>query len=587
MALLGWVFACPGIVRADAIIVTKAMTASTIAEIFIDENVIRVELEIGLRDIEAFRNVLPDDLYERLDHTPKRFVERLVRFFTEDWVIRLDAGDPLWGRIEEMEGGRRIKRDEITGKALPVQPKDAETVVRLIISYAFESQPATVSFTPPSSDGFARANIGFVVYHRMLPVTDFRYLGTEEHLDLDWEDPWYSCFRNRNLRRQFDSPLSAFLYVEPFEVRKEIVVRPKDLQYWVDLGLDGKEVIPAADQDALKKRVTEFLLKRCPVEIDGVRTEPILDRIHFIRRTLRQTRVIDPPEDLDVMSATLGVIFVYRTPKLPNRVEMEWDLFSPRIDALPTAATDEAGSLPSTLTPEDPVLVWQNFLTNPTIPVVRRVAKPMEAHINVPMISGGCALATIALITAGIRRKGPGRILSRRFILANVLLVFLAVTFFPYARLSVMNPFGARLLMTQADASAVLGALLHNIYRAFDSREEAVIYDRLAESISGDLLTDVYLQTLRSMELEGQGGARAKVDDVEILELVDGRINGDDAQEFRCRWNVCGSVGHWGHVHRRANQYDATLEITPVNGAWKITKIDLLDEKRLDSNTRS
>ena len=78
-------------------------------------------------------------------------------------MIRLDAGDPLWGHIERMEGGRRIKRDEITGEALPVQPKDAETVIRLIISYVFESQPATVSFHPPTNDGFATANVGFVV----------------------------------------------------------------------------------------------------------------------------------------------------------------------------------------------------------------------------------------------------------------------------------------------------------------------------------------------------------------------------------------------------------------------------------------
>ncbi len=141
--------------------------------------------------------------------------------------------------------------------------------------------------------------------------------------------------------------------------------------------------------------------------------------------------------------------------------------------------------------------------------------------------------------------------------------------------------------MAQPDARAVMGGLLHNTYRAFDGREESVIYDRLAESISGDLLTSVYLQTLHSMELEGQGGARAKVDDVEIIELRDGRMSGDHAQEFRCRWNVGGSVGHWGHVHRRANQYDAALEITPVNGAWKITRIDLRDEQRLDSNRRS
>ena len=88
------------------------------------------------------------------------------------------------------------------------------------------------------------ANIGFVLYHRKLPATDFRYLGTESTVDLDWSDPWYSRFRNRNLRRQYDAPLNAFLYVEPYEVRVEIIARPVDLQQWLVPGLEGRETIP-------------------------------------------------------------------------------------------------------------------------------------------------------------------------------------------------------------------------------------------------------------------------------------------------------------------------------------------------------
>ena len=65
-----------------------------------------------------------------------------------------------------------------------------------------------------------------MTYHRGLPVTDFRSLGSEEILDLDWSDPWFSKFRNRNLWRQVDSPLNVFLYVEPYEVRVEIIARP-------------------------------------------------------------------------------------------------------------------------------------------------------------------------------------------------------------------------------------------------------------------------------------------------------------------------------------------------------------------------
>jgi hypothetical protein len=49
----------------------------------------------------------------------------------------------------------------------------------------------------------------------------------------------------------------------------------------------------------------------------------------------------------------------------------------------------------------------------------------------------------------------------------------------------------------------------------------------------------------------------------------------------RATWNVHGSVGHWGHVHQRGNRYQAELEIAPVDGFWKLTGLEILDEQRL------
>ena len=49
----------------------------------------------------------------------------------------------------------------------------------------------------------------------------------------------------------------------------------------------------------------------------------------------------------------------------------------------------------------------------------------------------------------------------------------------------------------------------------------------------------------------------------------------------RTTWNVTGSVGHWGHVHQRRNQYRAELDIKPVDGAWKLVEIEILEEERL------
>ena len=68
--------------------------------------------------------------------------------------------------------------------------------------------------------------------------------------------------------------MNGFLYVEPYEVRKEIILRPKDLMHWLPLDLEGRETIPVAMQAELKRTVAEFLRERHPVRIDGRAVPP-------------------------------------------------------------------------------------------------------------------------------------------------------------------------------------------------------------------------------------------------------------------------------------------------------------------------
>ena len=108
-----------------------------------------------------------------------------------------------------------------------------------------------------------------------------------------------------------------------------------------------------------------------------------------------------------------------------------------------------------------------------------------------------------------------------------------------------------------------------------------MIYDGLARSIAGDLLTQAYLEMQRSLELRNQGGARVKVNDVEVIHCRPERLRDGVGFVAECRWTVTGSVGHWGHIHRRRNQYDARLTIRAMDGGWKITEMELRSEERL------
>ena len=564
------------VLRPDAIVVTRAMLASTVAEVFIEEDSILVELEIGVRDLDAFRNLLPDELYQRLGHEPQPLSQRIKHFFAEDLTLKTGDGPPVAGRVLEVVGRRRVVRDEITGQPLPVADQEGEPVVFVRLVYPLGGRPESLRIAPPrSATGGISANIGFVTYHRQLPVNDFRYLAAEERLALDWSDPWYSRFDNRNLRRQFYSPISVFLYIEPYEVRKEIVARPKDLQQWIDLGLEGKELITVEDQEEIKRRVAEFLAERNPVTIDGQPVDGTLDRIHFIYRNVRTSGVIDPPRDLDAISATLGVIFVYPTDGLPQEVAMEWQLFGPRIDRVPSSATDEAGPLPYVLSPDDRWLRWQNFLKHPTDPrrLVEVKTPPQRRSVPLTLAALGGLIGLAFLLARHGRAAVRGEVPPFKALGLAVALALVVIVTLP-------RSFGSS-RVSEADSQEIVGALLGNIYRAFDYRDESRIYDVLARSAEGDLLTDIYLETRRSLELANQGGARVKVKEVEILASDPTPLAGDVGFVTRCTWNVSGSVGHWGHIHTRTNQYEARFTVRAVDGAWKITELELLQEQRV------
>ncbi|MFB3117476.1 MAG: hypothetical protein ACE1ZP_01805, partial [Myxococcota bacterium] len=482
-------------------------------------------------------------------------------FFARDLAILGPRGESLSGGVLEIGPRDRIVRDIITGEPVPAKDGEApETVVTARLAYPFEGQPKTLTFSGPPS-----ASLGFVVYHRGIAVNDFRYLPRGVVLDLAWADPWYTRFRSRGLMRQYAESMSGFIYVEPYEVRKEVIVRPLDLQAWVDLGLEGRETIPTEIQPELKRRVAEFLRDHQPVEIDGETIAPELARIHFLERTLRTSRVIDPPEDLDIYSAVLGVIFVYPTDGLPERVTMEWDLWSERLQKVPASAVDQAGPLPTFLEPGRRVLEWQNFLKNPELPTLTDVMPPPSFIARAALWLRWILLAAAVGAVVWMRgRPGPRAPLALA-ILAS------ALGLFWMAR-------DAR--VDEARSREVVTALLHNIYRAFDHRDDERIYDVLERSAAGDLLERLYLDTRRGLVLANQGGARAKVKEIELEAIAAERADGGS---FRAdaTWNVSGSVGHWGHVHQRRNRVRAELWVAPVDGDWKLIDLELIEEERL------
>jgi hypothetical protein len=560
--LVGILFSCHA--GADALVTNQSMFASTIAEFYVQQDEIRVELEIGLQDLPAFRNLMPDEIYEEMGNAPRPYAERVAEFFARDLVIATSEG-ALPGRLQEIGPRPRERRDAISGEILPVAAEDEETVIAVVLSYQLGGNPAQLVLRPPRHSPMP--NIGFVLYHNTVAVNDFRFLGQAVQLNLDWQDPWYTAFEQRTMRRSYFAPMSGFLYVEPFEVRKEIIVRPRDMQRWVDLGLADTDVIPADQRGSILEKISSFLLERQPVTINGELATPILDRANFLGRTLKSSMVVEPGIDINLDSAVVGVIFVYPVAALPDKASMTWDMFDEYTVIVPAAAVDEAGPFKTYLEPDYAVLEWQNFLLNPTVPGLIELPSPPSVVAQWLYLVRWWALGLV-LVSVVVWGRNKGN--------ASALAAVVGLTVLGSSLI-----FGKPLAPPSPATEKVVIDLLRNIYQAFDYRAESAIYDTLERSVEGDLLTDIYLETRRSLELSNQGGARAKVKSVELqdIEISAGEVSGSfDAQ---VTWNVVGSVGHWGHIHTRSNQYQAELSIQAMDERWKLTRMTVQQETRL------
>ena len=177
------------------------------------------------------------------------------------------------------------------------------------VTYPFTGKPKSLTFTPPvAENGSLLAAIGFICYHQEVMVVDFRQLVPDSRLNLDWQDPWYSSFSKRQYQRRLQSGMRTYLYIEPYEVRHEILVRVKDMITWIDFDLQGSEYIEEEEFDPVRQGIAQFFMTRESVLIDGKRLKPILDRTAYVESSMLRSRFIEIPERIPLNTAMVALV---------------------------------------------------------------------------------------------------------------------------------------------------------------------------------------------------------------------------------------------------------------------------------------
>lgn len=559
---------------ADYIHQTQAAREGTILELHVGEREIEARFEIDADDRQLFQGLLnkgaqpPPDAFSLVDAA---------------------TGRPLPGTVLEVETRRRTLRYDPSApvpmdlRGVPLSlPKVSPLVSFVRLSYPLARRPEAVILRPPVAKGEQRAatNIGFIVFHEDLPVSNYWYLSQPETLELNWNDPWRSRFRNPNLKRAHASSLTSYVTVEPFEVRHEVVVRLRDLAPLLGIPLSGNQVVEPELLARIEEQTRRFFNARPRNRIDGRARQGGVTDVSFLTVDAKGVFQLKPKESTHRAASTLlGVSLSFPTEAMARKVEVSWDLFSERIPAITAQATDPAGPFPYLLTAETPTLVWENVLKRQPDSRIEPVRLGRGTAGWLVGAALGVGAVTILLLLASRRGHlrlgavgGPRTVLIGGASLAGLLVVVALL----------QAPLGGVWLLPDGRAARLIEQLLANVYRAMEFREEERVYDRLALSLRNDILSDVYLQQRRSLTSREDGGAVSRVREVTVDEIRRlGWPGWGSPPRYTVAWTASGTVSHWGHTHQRRNRYEARIDLTPAGEVWKIGDLKILDEARL------
>ena len=372
--------------------------------------------------------------------------------------------------------------------------------------------------------------------------------------------------------RQLTNPVMSYLSVEPYEVRQEILIQARAAVKFLGVDDTGKGSIPVSSLEPVKQGILEVVQNANRISIDGQSVKPVLARADFV--TLGAAGVVSRSEPVaeSLDKGIVGLTLVYETLKMPDEIVIDWRLFSEKVPRIEVTTTDPFGGASMVLSPKENLVRWKNRLSGYRVPVIEEVI--IEKR-NLPVISILLFLTAIILLTFSIWRK---KIFLRKSIL---LIVALGFVLYPFITFPLVLPWISQWKPSEERSTIILEDLLTNVYRAFDVRGESRVYDRLAMSVTGDQLSEIYLQNRRSLELENRGGARANVDAVDVLEISKVTYSEGNGFVADIVWTVSGSVSHFGHTHYRRNKNHALVTFVMDGDSWKIRDIELLDEKRL------
>ncbi|MCA9039734.1 MAG: hypothetical protein KDA65_05230 [Planctomycetaceae bacterium] len=594
LLLVGWAAFClPATVQAHPISLTNAYV-----RVFPDK--VSAKIEIFVEDLYLFHDLQPNDQDLLEPETIRKGMELHKDFLLKHFVILDKDGNTLKGEVVN------IREFDIPEEGLPLP-----SLMFFQLTYTLEypvDKPEFLTFRQdmgnaaigvPAETQLRVLQEGAKRRHEKLMIP-----GEPFHLRFNWENPDASddtpgtvdATEGDEQNSEEEELLGitsygavySFLYIEPREVRHEILIPVATLEQSLEIGREDPAFLTVAEQPKAREVVRNFLKQKNPLKVNGKQLEPEINRIDFYGLDFRDFAQQAPEQSVSMANGRVGVILTYPLEEPPAEVNLTWDFFNRYLwDVKGTVYVDG-----KTIKTELSRLNDENTFTWKSEKAVEpwreihafdvKLPPPASYPVSIPALL--CLVGAFVLLLRSRRLTMPGLLL----------VVGLGMAFIPFARIDAANWIAPPAKLSESEAKNLFDDLLRNIYYAMENRQEEKIYDSLEQAVAGEMLSDLYLQMKKELVIEEQGGPVARVTDVKIISSEISEPNLDEAtgqldpRAFSVdgHWQVVGTVEHWGHIHSRTIEYRGLFEVSPVDHKWKITGLMVKSENRIKYETR-
>ncbi len=401
----------------------------------------------------------------------------------------------------------------------------------------------------------------------------------------DWKD-WFEAQRETTLGIESYSSVYSFIYITNYQVRQEVLIPLATLSTFFDIERADEMYLEIPEQDAAIDKIKALFSIGNPVEIDNVLVKPVFDRIDFYGLNLRDFAVQADRRRISMANGRVGVIMSYSTKGMPRDVKVTWDKFNDSLKSVDAVifAFDQVEKTEFSMFLDDNTYEWSAKDQKPPEPITNVVVDTLS--IERPTMKVSMLSVVLAVLAAPLLICAP--FMRRRWLAAATLGVVLVLGSYlakDSMRVEFQRPGVGQPEISSNMAADIFSQLHKNMFRAFDYHNESDIYDALAKSVDGDLLRELYLQINDSLKVKEQGGAVSRIEEVRVIDGEKCPLDGQPPLArpgfgYRSRWDLIGTVEHWGHIHERINKYDAQFTIELVDNNWKITSMTVLDENQ-------